>query len=140
MEIRLELLRNLPAIIEQSVKPLERIDGIKIIDVRGMGQIAGETGSTGSNTGDGSLARSVVDQALRYRAQRPLVDALLKEVGLDDVADISGLLGTADTDTQASGADDTAASTTPTRTRKAASTATPKRSRKQTGSDSDPAQ
>ena len=37
MEIRLELLRQLPTIIEQSVKPMERIDGIKIMDVRGLG-------------------------------------------------------------------------------------------------------
>jgi hypothetical protein len=38
------------------------------------------------------LARSVVDNALRYRAQRPLVDALLKEIGLGDVADLSGMI------------------------------------------------
>ncbi len=94
MEIRLELLRNLPAIIEQSVKPMERIDGIKIIDVRGMGQngSGGEGDGSGSG-GDNNLARSVVDQALRYRAQRPLVDSLLNEVGLGDLADLSGMVG-----------------------------------------------
>jgi uncharacterized membrane protein YqiK len=91
LEIRLELLRNLPAIIEQSAKPMEKIDGIKIIDVRGMGQTAGESGG-GHAAGDGDLARSVVNQALRYRAQRPLVDSLLKEVGLTDLADLSGML------------------------------------------------
>ncbi len=94
LEIRLEMLKNLPAIIEQSVKPMERIDGIKIIDVRGMNQHSsgGDDGGSGSG-GDGNLARSVVDQALRYRAQRPLVDSLLSEVGLGDLADLSGMVG-----------------------------------------------
>lgn len=93
LEIRLELIRTLPQIIEQSVKPMEQIDGIKIVDVRGLNG-AGGGGSDGAGQGgDGNLARSVVDHALRYRAQRPLVDALLKEVGLSDVADLSGLVG-----------------------------------------------
>ncbi len=93
LEIKLELLRNLPSIIEQSVKPMERIDGIKIIDVRGMNGVGGGGGEpAGQAAGDGNLARSVVDQALRYRAQRPLVDSLLKEVGLGDLADLSGLV------------------------------------------------
>ena len=51
------------------------------------GQAAGPTAEAGGD----SLARSVVDHALRYRAQRPLVDALLKEIGLGDIADLSGL-------------------------------------------------
>ncbi len=91
LEIKLELLRRLPEIIEQSVKPMERIDGIKIVDVRGLGQMGGGDGS-GASGHDGNLARSVVDHALRYRAQRPMVDALLKEVGLGDIADLNGLV------------------------------------------------
>jgi uncharacterized membrane protein YqiK len=93
LETRLELLRSLPAIIEMSVKPMERIDGIKIVDVRGLGMNGGDGGGSGGNgSAGGDLARSVVDHALRYRAQRPLVDALLHEVGLGDVADLKGLL------------------------------------------------
>lgn len=92
LEIKLELLRQLPLIIQQAVKPMERIDGIKIVDVRGMGG-GGHSGDSGNGSaGDGNLARSVVDHALRYRAQRPLVDALLKEVGLNDLSDLSGLV------------------------------------------------
>lgn len=94
LEIQLELLRQLPEIIQQSVKPMERIDGIKIVDVRGIGGVGGG-GDSASTGGDGNLARSVVDHALRYRAQRPLVDALLKEVGLNDLSDLSGLVATA---------------------------------------------
>jgi uncharacterized membrane protein YqiK len=94
LETKLELLRQLPIIIQQSVKPMEKIDGIKIVDIRGMGQVAGESGNgaAAGGGGDGNLARSVVDHALRYRAQRPMVDALLKEVGLGDMSELSGLL------------------------------------------------
>ncbi|KAF0811148.1 hypothetical protein A167_00180 [Alcanivorax sp. S71-1-4] len=92
LEIRLELIRKLPSIIEQSVKPMERIDGIKIMDVRGIGGAPAAAGNGNAAGGDASLAGSVVDHALRYRAQRPLVDALLKEIGLTDISDLSGLM------------------------------------------------
>ncbi|QKK03831.1 MAG: flotillin family protein [Pseudomonadota bacterium] len=113
LEIKLAMLNNLPSIIEQSVKPMEQIDGIKIIDVRGLGQNgSGHNGHDDSGSGDNNLARSVVDQALRYRAQRPLVDSLLNEVGLTDLGDLNGLLGqrgnnkTADRDNADSDPDD----------------------------------
>lgn len=93
LETRLELLRRLPQIIEQSVRPMERIDGIKIVDVRGLGGVGGGAeGAGGGSDGGNNLARSVVDNALRYRAQRPMVDALLKEVGIDNLSDLDGLI------------------------------------------------
>ncbi len=100
LETKLELLRRLPQIIEESVKPMQRIDGIKIVDVRGMGAVAGggAASSGDSGSGGGNLASSVVDHALRYRAQRPLVDALLKEVGLD-LGDLGGLVNPPDAST-----------------------------------------
>ncbi|MDM4770321.1 flotillin family protein [Solimonas sp. SE-A11] len=104
LEIRNELIRALPMILREAVKPMENIDGIKILDVRGLGGIggggAGDGSSSGAGAEGGNLARSVVDHALRYRAQRPLVDALLKEVGLGDMNDLSGLLGDVTTDPQ----------------------------------------
>ncbi len=120
LEVRLELLRSLPSIVEQSVKPMERIDNIKIIDVRGMGGNNGSGAtSDGGGSGEGGLARSVVDHALRYRAQRPMVDALLKEVGLSDLSDLSGMVGeasvgkaaAADGDAEASDATDSSQKT-----------------------------
>ena len=74
---------------------MERIEGIRIVDVRGMGAIAGGDAGSGSgnaNTSGGNLAGAVVDHALRYRAQRPLVDALLREVGLGELGNLDGLL------------------------------------------------
>ena len=88
MQIRLALLEHLPKIIAESVKPMEQIDGIKIVQVEGLNAGGGNSGS-GDGTiatqqpGSGSLADQVVSSALRYRAQSPLVDSLLQEVGLD---------------------------------------------------------
>ncbi len=85
MKLQQAILQHLPAIIRESVKPLEQIDGIKIIQVGGLnGDGGGNHSSNGAvPAGQGSLADQVVNSALRYRSQAPLVDALLKEVGLD---------------------------------------------------------
>ncbi|MBL8379525.1 MAG: flotillin family protein [Burkholderiales bacterium] len=85
--MRLRLIDKLEGIIRESVKPMERIEGIKILQVDGLG---GGRGSGGADTGNGSFADGVVNSALRYRAQAPLVDQLLREIGVD-----SGDLGQA---------------------------------------------
>lgn len=90
-----QLVENLPAIIHESVKPMERIDSIKILQVDGMpgfsnganGGAAPNGPTEGSPSGDGAgrganLAESVVNSALRYRAQAPFVETLLHEIGL----------------------------------------------------------
>ncbi|MBY2973090.1 flotillin family protein [Rhizobium leguminosarum] len=81
------LVENLPAIIRESVKPMERIEGIKILHVDGLPGLSSATGSgasIGSESGsrDGNLAEQVVSSALRYRTQAPFVDTLLGEIGL----------------------------------------------------------
>jgi uncharacterized membrane protein YqiK len=77
---RQKLLDKMEAIIRESVRPLERIDGIKILSVNGLGA----TGSAGGNNeGPGGLPEQVVSSALRYRAQAPLIDQLLQEIGVD---------------------------------------------------------
>lgn len=77
--IRQVLIENLPNIIRESVKPMEQIDSIKIIQVEGM-----NGGSVGSAPGgnDGSLADQLVNSALRYRGQAPLIDSLMSEIGM----------------------------------------------------------
>jgi len=93
------LVENLPSIIRESVKPMEKIEGIKILHVDGMPGFSGTGGSGGAGGGsgggdgdgkgprDGNLADQVVSSALRYRSQAPFVDQLLNEIGLsaDDV-------------------------------------------------------
>jgi hypothetical protein len=63
------------------VKPMERIEGIKILQVDGLGGGGGGRGD--GREGNGGFADSVVNSALRFRAQAPLVDQLLREIGVD---------------------------------------------------------
>ncbi len=90
MRVKLELMKVLPDIIHESVKPMEQIDSIKIIQVDGLQ--AGGQGAGAENGGApaGSLADQLVNSALRYRGQAPLVDSLLEEIGLKG-GDIKGL-------------------------------------------------
>ncbi len=80
--MRLRLIDNLEGIIRESVKPMERIEGIKILHVDGLGGGGGGGRAEGFD-GGGSFADNVVNSALRYRAQAPLVDQLLREIGID---------------------------------------------------------
>ena len=82
---KLALMKVLPELIREAAKPMESIDSIKIVQVDGItghggGHAGGGTVEVG---GDGNLANSAVSAALRYRAQAPLIDGLMKELGLD---------------------------------------------------------
>jgi len=77
---RLRLIDKLDAIIRESVKPMERIEGIKILHVEGL---AGGGGSGGGDMNGAGFADQVVNSALRYRAQAPLIDEMLKEIGIE---------------------------------------------------------
>lgn len=81
MQIKQALIESLPAIIEQSVKPMEAIDSIKILNVEGLNGVANGAGGSGSSEG-GSVADQAVSAALKYRAQAPLLDSLMAELGL----------------------------------------------------------
>jgi len=91
MQIRLALMKYLPEIIRESVKPMENIDDIKILQVNGLGGM-----NTMTNTGEASdqgqvaLSDQVVNSALRYRSQAPLIDSLMNELGIKG-GDINGL-------------------------------------------------
>ena len=91
MQIKMKLLDALPGIIMASVKPMEKIDGIKIVQVDGLNRggrgAAGEAASTGS----GNLAEQAVSAALAYRAQQPILDAVLGEIGMKG-GDLNGLV------------------------------------------------
>lgn len=80
MRIRESLISKLDQIIAASVEPLKNIDSIKVVDVSGLGGAAAP--SVEAAQGNGNLADQVVQSAMRYRAQAPLIDSILKEVGL----------------------------------------------------------
>lgn len=89
--LRLRLVEKAEGIIRESVKPMERIEGIKILQVDGL------TGGGGMANGiatqpNANFADGVVNSALRFRAQAPIVDQLLREIGIDG-ADINRLVG-----------------------------------------------
>ena len=81
MQIKLKLIEHLDEIIRESVKPMENIDSIKIIQVDGI--TGGGSNSHEGSAAGGNLADQMVSGALRYRAQAPLVDSLLSELGID---------------------------------------------------------
>jgi len=114
--LRMQLAGNLDSIIRESVKPMQNIDAIKILEVNGMPGFSngnpkgdgsdggGSSGSPGGGVGaggsGGSLADNVVNSALRYRAQMPFVDNLLHEIGMSpgEISNISNILGSFEKD------------------------------------------
>lgn len=83
----LSLHENLPNIIRESVKPMESIDGMKIISVEGLSGVGDRAGAVDGdgNGGSQSLPEALVGSALKHRAMAPLVDSLLKEAGVGDL-------------------------------------------------------
>ncbi len=78
--LRLRLVEKLDTIIRESVKPMEKIEGIKMIHLDGL---APAPAGGGAPDGEGGLTDRLVNSALRYRAQAPLLDHLLGEIGVD---------------------------------------------------------
>jgi len=71
--LREKLLERIEGIVRESVKPLEKIEAIKILHVDGV-----NGGSASRNVTD-----EVIDSALRYRVQAPMIDTLMKEIGIE---------------------------------------------------------
>src|SRR5258707_6563714 len=97
LTMRLRLLEKLEGIIRESVRPMEKIEGIKILQVDGLWGGAPQ-GEGGGGEGRGNVAEGIVNSALRYRAQAPLIDSLLRELGIeggDFGAGVAGMLGRA---------------------------------------------
>ena len=112
--LRMKLVEHLEGIIREAVKPMENIDAIKILQVEGLPGMSGtvpvggpgggtspgdpDEGGGASKGGDpgprGSLADNIVSSALRYRAQAPFVDNLLREIGMspNEITKLGGLL------------------------------------------------
>jgi uncharacterized membrane protein YqiK len=75
---RRKLLDRIEGIVRESVKPMEKIEGIRILHVDGL---AG--GGLGGGAGGRSATDEVIDSALRYRVQAPLIDSILADIGVE---------------------------------------------------------
>ena len=73
---RRRLLDKIEGIVRESVKPMEKIEGIRILHVDGLA--GGGGGGASRNATD-----EVIDSALRYRVQAPLIDSILSEIGME---------------------------------------------------------
>ena len=88
LQVRTQLLQQLPAILAQAVKPMEQIDSIRIVQVNGMpGQ--GGTGDGGGASG-ATFPEQVMNSALQYQVAKPIVDAVMHDAGLSNQG-ITGL-------------------------------------------------
>ena len=86
LQTKLALLKVLPELVRESAKPMEAIESIKIVQVDGLTNGGGKGASNGAAAaggGSGNLATDAVSAALAYRAQAPVLDGLMKELGLD---------------------------------------------------------
>ncbi len=79
--LRMKIIERLEGIVRESVKPMENIEGIKILHVDGLG---------GGGDGHRSPTDEVIESALRYRAQAPLIDELMKDIGVSG-SNVSGM-------------------------------------------------
>ncbi|WP_368412615.1 flotillin family protein [Dongia sp.] len=89
LEIMRERLRIIPVAIAESVRPLEKISDVRIIDMGG-----GLPGSKVAGDNGGGRMDGLMGQLLSYRANAPVIDQLLKEAGFTEGGDlVNRLLG-----------------------------------------------
>jgi uncharacterized membrane protein YqiK len=109
---RSKLLERIEGIVRESVRPMEKIEAIKILHI---------DGSNGNGQGNRSVTDEVIDSALRYRVQAPMIDSLMKEIGIEggglgrmtevlrdakDIASLTAKRAAGDKDSQRSSDDD----------------------------------
>jgi len=70
-----KMLEHVEGIVAASVKPLEKINDIRIVQLDG--------GGGGGSAREGSPTDEVINSALRYRVQAPLIDGLLADIGIE---------------------------------------------------------
>ncbi len=80
MKVALARLEAMPGIVEQMVKPAEKIDSIKIHQVTGLG--SGGGGGAGGGAGEKPVVNQALDSILGMAVQMPALQKLGQELGL----------------------------------------------------------
>jgi uncharacterized membrane protein YqiK len=98
-EMKNILAKVAPELIAASMKPLESIESVRVLSTNGQliggsggGDSSGSNGSSGGN--GGNVPDQLVNALLRHRIQLPVVDDLLKQLGINSPSpvDISNAL------------------------------------------------
>lgn len=87
LQVRTLLLQQLPQILEQAVRPMEKIESIRIFQVGGMPGAANSStqgAATGTSGGGATFPEQVMNSALQYQLAKPIVDAVMKDAGLSN--------------------------------------------------------
>jgi uncharacterized membrane protein YqiK len=81
LQVRTLLLQQLPGILEQAVRPMEKIESIRIFQVSGM---PGAAPNEGGGHAGATFPEQVMNSALQYQLAKPIVDAVMKDAGLSN--------------------------------------------------------
>ncbi len=101
LQVRTQLLHQLPQILAEAVRPMEKIDSIRIVQVGGMPGTAG-SGQSHASASQGTFPEQVMNSALQYQIAKPIVDAVMKDAGLSNEGitgmahSLAGMLSTPD--------------------------------------------
>ncbi len=90
MKIDMARIEAIPAIMEQMVKPVEKIDSIKIHQVGGLGGGNGEAGAS-AGAGDKPVVNQALDSIMGMAVQMPALRKLGDELGLSLENGVEGL-------------------------------------------------
>jgi len=87
LRLKTTLIENMSGIVSEVVRPMENIDSIKIIDMGGAkdSPLLGGVANSGTSASD-----NLVNSALKYQMNTPLVKNLLSEINLDTTS-VAGL-------------------------------------------------
>jgi uncharacterized membrane protein YqiK len=92
-QVKLALIERMPELIAAAVAPLQKIESIRIAAVNGLGGAGGNGQGDGAQSGNnGGMADQVVQAALAYQYQKPVIDGLLAEVGLKPGTSLDSLV------------------------------------------------
>ena len=82
-EMKRILSQVAPALVEASMKPLEKIESIRVISTNGPLIGGGGAASGEAGGGAGNVPDQLVNALLRHRMQLPVVDDLLRQLGIE---------------------------------------------------------